>query len=214
MIAVLFGPPGAGKGTQAVALAELLGVPHVATGDIFRRHLKGGTALGQRARAYMDAGQLVPVELVWDLVAARLEEPDCLAGVLFDGFPRSIRQAELLVEWLGQRGRTVAHVISLELADEVIVRRLAGRRVCLTCGASYHVDVNAPADGRCLACGGEIVQREDDREDVVRARLLTYHRETAPVLAYFSALGVVRPVDGDRPIQEVTLAIRAAVSGS
>ncbi len=209
MIVVLFGPPGAGKGTQAQAICEHLGVPHVATGDIFRRHLKEGTELGQLARSYMDRGALVPDDVVWKLVEDRLRQPDCQRGVLLDGFPRSVRQAELLEEGLAAQGRQVDLVISLEVPDEVILRRLSGRRVCLSCGATYHVDHSPPArPGTCDRCGGEVVQRDDDREEVVAKRLATYHRETAPVLDFYRERGVVRPVDGTGSIQEVAERIR------
>lgn len=212
MDVLLFGPPGAGKGTQADAICALLAVPQVATGDIFRRHLKEGTALGQLARGYMDRGELVPDEVVFDIVASRLAEPDCAGGVLFDGFPRTVQQAELLVAWLGARGRQLDAVISLEVPDETIVARLGGRRACLSCGASYHVVNNPPKSGNiCDRCGAEVVTRKDDSEETIRARLATYHRDTSPVLTWLRARQPVHALDGTQPIAQVEQAIRAAL---
>jgi adenylate kinase len=209
---VLFGPPGAGKGTQAAVLCTELGVPQVATGDIFRRHLKEGTALGEKARAFMNNGQLVPDEVVWDLVAARLTEDDCEGGVLLDGFPRSLRQAELLVDWMKDNGRRLECVVALVVPDEVLVMRLARRRTCLSCGGTYHLD-HAPTvvEGICDTCGGEVVQRTDDNEETVRARLETYHKTTSPVLTYFEGLGLARRVDGVGDILSVSQRISLAI---
>ena len=210
MDVILFGPPGAGKGTQASAIVETLGIPQVATGDIFRKHLKEGTALGQLARQYMDLGRLVPDEVVFDIVATRLQEADCAAGVLFDGFPRTVRQAELLLAWLGERGRRVDTVISLEVPDAVILARLSGRRTCLSCGATYHVVNNPPqSPGVCDRCGGEIVQRKDDAEATILERLATFHRETAPVLAWLRERVHVASLDGTQPIDAVEQALKA-----
>ncbi len=207
---VLFGPPGSGKGTQAVRLASELGVPQVATGDIFRRHLKEGTPLGQLARGFMDAGQLVPDEVTCDMVAARLAEPDCAPGVLFDGFPRSVSQARWLLGWWDARSARLDRVVSLVVADSVIVERLSGRRSCLGCGATYHV-VYQPPGPQCSRCGGEVVQRSDDRAEVVAARLETYHRDTAPVLAVLAARSPVSEVEGVGEIDSVYARIRAAI---
>jgi adenylate kinase len=212
---VLFGPPGAGKGTQATAICERLGVPQVATGDIFRRHLKEGTDLGKLAKTYMERGALVPDEVVFDIVASRLSEPDCRDGVLLDGFPRTVRQAELLVEWLAQSGRSVDVVIELEVPDDVLVARLSGRRTCLQCGATYHVSHAPPkVEGRCDRCGGEVVQRKDDAEETVRARLETYHRETAPVLAWLRERVPVRSIAGHRQIADVQEAVLEALDAA
>ena len=209
---VLFGPPGAGKGTQAAVLCTELGVPQVATGDIFRRHLKEGTPLGEKARSYMNKGQLVPDEVVWELVAARLSETDCESGVLLDGFPRSVRQAELLVAWMKDNGRSVDCVVALEVPDEALVARLARRRTCLSCGGTYHLD-HAPVrvEGVCDACGGEVVQRSDDNEETVRARLETYHKTTSPVLTYFEELGLAQRVNGVGDIQSISQRLRIAI---
>lgn len=211
MNVLLFGPPGSGKGTQAKDLAAALGVPHVATGDIFRRHLKEGTELGKLARSYMDRGQLVPDSVTCDLVASRLVEADALNGVLLDGFPRSVPQAEWLVGWFPEHGRTVGAVINLMVPDAALIERISGRRACVKCGATYHVVYN-PADGStCTVCGAEVVQRKDDAEDVVRARLETYHRETAPVLGVLRGAGPVHDIDGMGDIAAIQGRIRAAL---
>lgn len=204
MIAMLFGPPGSGKGTQAKDLAAALSVPHVATGDIFRKHLKEGTDLGKLARSYMDRGELVPDQVTCDLVASRLSESDAARGVLLDGFPRSVFQARWLVGWLRERGGKVDAVVNLVVPDAVVVERISGRRSCLSCGATYHA-VYAPAPGgKCAACGADVVQRADDKEDVVTARLQTYHRETAPVLGVLRETGVpVHDVDGVGGVDEI-----------
>lgn len=213
MDVILFGPPGAGKGTQASAITAALGIVQVATGDIFRRHLKEGTALGLLARGYMDRGQLVPDEVVVDIVASRLSESDCAGGVLLDGFPRTVRQAELLSDWLVAHGRRVDAVFCLSVPDEVVIARLAGRRTCMSCGATYHVHNNPPAaDGVCDRCGGDVVQRKDDAEDTIRARLATYHRDTTPVLAWLRGRVAVNDIDGARSIEQVEDQIRAGLA--
>ena len=214
MDVILFGPPGAGKGTQAGTICQMLRVPQVATGDIFRKHLKEGTELGQLARGYMDRGQLVPDDVVVQIVASRLGEPDCETGVLLDGFPRTVTQAALLQAWLAEHGRQVDVVLSLEVPDDVLVGRLSGRRTCLNCGATYHVTNNPPqVTGICDRCGGDVVQREDDAEDTVRARLATYHRDTAPVLSYFEATSPARVhhIAGDQAIASVEASVVAAL---
>ena len=213
MLLVLFGPPGAGKGTQAAFLCEELGVPQVATGDIFRKHLKEGTELGQMARSFIDKGQLVPDEVVWDLVENRLSEEDCAGGVLLDGFPRSVRQAELLVGWSQRVERKLDSVVALEVADAHLLPRLTGRRTCLNCGGTYHVEYNPTAEnGVCDRCGGEVVQRSDDTAETVQKRLNTYHEQTAPVLDYFDDLGLVKRIDGVGEIREITERLRLAIA--
>lgn len=212
MDVILFGPPGAGKGTQAAYIIRVLGIPQVSTGDIFRKHLKGNTPLGQLARGYMDRGELVPDDVVFDIVASRLEEEDCAGGALFDGFPRTVRQAELLGAWLDSRHRRVDLALSLHVPDEVVVGRLSGRRTCMSCGATYHVAFNPTAvEGVCDRCGGEVVQRKDDAEATVRARLETYHRETAPVLAWLGDRYGVTTLDGNQGIEVVERSIASCI---
>lgn len=213
MDVILFGPPGAGKGTQAAAVCEKLSIPHISTGDIFRKHLKEGTELGLLAKSYINQGQLVPDSVVCDIVASRLVEKDCADGALLDGFPRTVAQAEMLGQWLDENGRTVAAVINLEVEQSVLVARLSGRRTCLNCGATYHVSHNPPAQaGECDRCGGEVVQRKDDTEETVRARLETYTRDTAPVLEWLKPRIDVLTIDGSQPIETVRNKILEAIS--
>lgn len=204
MDVILFGPPGAGKGTQASTVCELLQIPHVSTGDIFRKHLKEGTELGLLAKKYMDRGQLVPDSVVVDIVASRLEDEDAIAGALFDGFPRTVEQARLLSIWLEAHGRAIDRVINLRVPDGVVVARLSGRRTCMNCGATYHVEY-APTSrsGVCDRCGGDVVQRDDDTEATVRARIETYHLETAPVLAWLKRISVAVDIDANQSIELV-----------
>ena len=213
MDVILFGPPGAGKGTQATAIATRLGIPHISTGDIFRRHLKEGTELGQLARSFIDQGQLVPDEVVFKIVASRLESDDAEGGALFDGFPRTVPQARLLADWLKNRGRNLDATINLDVKDDVVVGRLSGRRTCLACGSTYHVQYNPPKSGNtCDRCGGDVVQRKDDAEATVKARIDTYHRETAPVLAWLKDNGRVDDVDAGQQIDRVQSNIRDILS--
>ncbi|GDX78850.1 adenylate kinase [Deltaproteobacteria bacterium] len=212
MFVLLFGPPGSGKGTQAAALAERLGVPHVATGDIFRKHLREGTELGKLARSYMDRGQLVPDLVTCDLVGSRLGEADAAGGVLFDGFPRSVPQLYWLIGHLGATGRSLASVVNLQVADEVILGRITGRRTCTNCGATYHA-VSAPpnADGTCARCGSAVVQRKDDTEAVVQDRLVAYANQTFPCLEQLVDRTPIHNIDGVGGIEQVKGRIFAAL---
>lgn len=211
MNVLLFGPPGSGKGTQAKDVAAALAIPHVSTGDIFRRHLKEGTELGKLARSYMDRGELVPDSVTCDIVATRLVEPDAVGGVLFDGFPRSVAQAEWLVRWLADHGRRIDAVVNLMVDDALVIERISGRRSCARCGAVYHAVYQPPPGGVCTCGSAEIVQRKDDTEEVVRARLVTYHRETAPVLDTLRAAATVHDIDGVGEISEIRGRIFAAL---
>jgi len=212
MDVILFGPPGAGKGTQANAICDAMAIPHVSTGDIFRKHLKDGTALGELAKSYMNKGQLVPDNVVCDIVASRLVEEDCAGGALLDGFPRTVAQAEMLSAWLEGQGRAVGAVISLEVNQDLLIARLSGRRTCLSCGATYHVSNNPPlVEGSCDRCDGDVVQRKDDTEETVRARLETYERDTAPVLAWLNPRADVHAIDGAQAIDVVRGTILDAI---
>ncbi len=212
MDVVLFGPPGAGKGTQAVRLAERLGVPQISTGDLMRAERKAGTDLGKRFDAYMSQGKLVPDELVAELLEARLDRPDAANGAIFDGYPRTVPQAEVLDRLLAARGRRLAAVIALQVPLEELVERITGRRVCGSCGQVYHLRYNPPpASGRCARCGGQLVQRTDDTEAIVRARYEEYRGKTEPVLEWYRERGLVREVDGVGSLEEVAARIDAAL---
>ncbi|MBN1335572.1 MAG: adenylate kinase [Deltaproteobacteria bacterium] len=212
MFIVILGPPGAGKGTQAARIARSLRIPQVATGDMFRKHLGEGTELGWLARSFMDAGALVPDEVVCEMVQDRLQEPDCAEGALLDGFPRSLAQSEFLDRMLAERGQRVDRVVSLVVPDEEVVSRMGGRRTCLSCGATYHVRFSPPkVEGVCDRCGQPLVQRPDDREDTVRARLATYHRQTSPIVEHYRQGGVVLDVDGVGSIDAISEAIARGI---
>ena len=210
---ILFGPPGAGKGTQAAAACDAASVIHVSTGDIFRHHLKNGTPLGQKVRSYMDEGKLVPDEVVVEVVASRLEQDDAVGGVLFDGFPRTVNQARLLLQWLQDHGRNIDLVLNLVVPDAVVEARLSGRRSCLNCGATYHVSHSPPAeDGSCTRCGApEVVQRSDDQPETVRKRIATYHAQTAPVLEWARGSVKVADIDANQAIDVVRSEVLAAL---
>lgn len=196
-VVILLGAPGAGKGTQAVRLAAELGLPHVSTGDLFRANLAEGTPIGLKARQYMDAGKLVPDAIVLDMLTERVAADDCRDGYLLDGFPRTLAQARALDERLEQD--TDVLVIDLEVSDETIIGRIAGRLVCRACGNVQHA-VNSPPKvaGVCDACGGELHQRKDDSPDVVRERLRVYHEQTEPLVRYYEEKGVLKSVDGEQ----------------
>lgn len=212
---VLLGAPGAGKGTQAVRLADAEGIAHVATGDMFRGAVREGTPLGREVQRYLDAGRLVPDEVTIALVRERLSRPDCARGFVLDGFPRTVPQAEALDRLLGEMGAPLGCVINLEVAEESLVRRLSGRRVCPACGASYNVYSAPPrSEGRCDRCGGELTQRGDDREETVRRRLEVYRQQTAPLIDFYRHQGKLRSLDGDRPLEEVAAAIRETLAAA
>jgi adenylate kinase len=204
MDVILFGPPGAGKGTQAQRLFGAYGTPQVSTGDILRQAVKDGTPLGLKAKPIMEAGQLVPDELVIGLVEDRLKRPDCRDGFVLDGFPRTVAQAQALEAMLASLGRHIDHVLSLEVPLEVVVRRLSGRRSCPKDGRVYHATEAPPQRaGVCDACQTPLVQRPDDQEAVVRARQVTYRRDTEPLKAFYASRGLLRPVDGTGTLDEV-----------
>ena len=202
--AVLLGPPGAGKGTQAAKVIEKYNVPHISTGDIFRANIKEGTELGKKAKGYMDEGKLVPDELVVNLVTDRLQKDDCKEGFLLDGFPRTIFQAEQLDKFLSENGQKLDIVLNFKVRKDVLIERIAGRRVCKSCGASFHV-VNVPPkkEGICDRCGGELIQRKDDNRETVENRINVYESETAVLIGYYEKQGVLVDFDGEKSHEEV-----------
>ena len=204
MNVIFLGPPGAGKGTQAVRVCERLGIPQISTGDILRRAMKEGTPTGLAAKRYIDAGALVPDEVVIDIVRERLEMDDCKGGYLLDGFPRTVQQAEALAGFAD-----IDAVIDIEVSDEKLTERLSGRRVCLACGGTYHVSrLNGNV---CEKCGGELIQRNDDKPETVLSRLKVYHEQTAPLIEWYSARGLLRTVDGAQPMDDCFAAILKAL---
>lgn len=205
---IMLGAPGAGKGTQAKKIADKYGIPHISTGDIFRANIKNGTELGKKAKAYMDQGALVPDELVVDLVADRVKQPDCEKGYVLDGFPRTIPQAESLDSVLASMGQKIDYAINVEVPDENIVRRMSGRRACVGCGATYHV-VHAPTklEGVCDRCGEKLILRDDDKPETVQKRLTVYHEQTQPLIDYYKNAGILRTVDGTMEMDQVFAAI-------
>lgn len=214
-VVVLLGPPGAGKGTQAKLLAKALGTRHVSSGDLFRDHLSRETELGLLAKRYMDRGDLVPDDVTVRMVMERIDRPDCRGGVILDGFPRTLDQAVALDEALGERGQRVTVVPLIQLSDEEVVRRLTARRVCRDCGAVYNLIFDPPEEkGVCDECGGELYQRDDDNPKVVRNRLYTYYKETAPLVGYYFAKDLLVEIDGDRSIEEVRENLLAAVEAA
>lgn len=201
---ILLGPPGAGKGTQAKSICNKYSIPHISTGDIFRKHISELTPLGIEAKKYIDKGQLVPDELTIDIVQHRLREADCADGYLLDGFPRTVLQAEVLDLFLGKTQEKIDTALLIEVPREFIVDRMTGRRVCLTCGASYHLKYNPPTNvGKCDICGSDVIQRKDDVESTVIERLDIYDRQTQPLIDYYRSRNVLATVDGTKPIKDV-----------
>ncbi|MBU5479562.1 adenylate kinase [Eubacterium sp. MSJ-13] len=196
---IMLGAPGAGKGTHAKKITEKYGIPAISTGDIFRENIKNGTELGKKAKEYMDAGNLVPDELVCDLVVDRLKQDDCKKGYILDGFPRTIPQAEALTEALAKDGDAIDYALEIFLEDQAIIDRMGGRRVCKSCGATYHV-VNIPPkkEGVCDECDGELIIRDDDAPETVKKRLDVYHEQTAPLIDYYKKQGILKVIDGSK----------------
>jgi adenylate kinase len=212
---VLLGPPASGKGTQAGLLREALGLPHVASGDLFRENLKHETELGRKAKAYMDRGELVPDNVTIAMVMDRLSRPDTDAGAILDGFPRTIAQAEALDEALAARGQAIDVVPYIKVPEEVLVERVSGRRICRVGGETYHVLYNPPRQpGVCDIDGGELYQREDDKPETVRKRLQVYWEQTSPLIDYYSQQGVLVEIDGTQSIEQVQADLREAVGDS
>ena len=205
---ILLGAPGAGKGTQAELLVEKLGIPAISTGNMLREAMRNGTDLGKQAKQYMEAGELVPDELILGIVAERVSQSDCANGFILDGVPRTLAQAEAL----DAKGVRIDHVVSIEIDDEVIEGRMTGRRVCGKCGASYHVTANPPkTDGICDQCGSELVIRKDDAPETVRKRLVVYHESTEVLKDYYAKSGKLRIVNGNQPIEQANQDILDAI---
>ena len=205
---IMLGAPGAGKGTQAAKVAEKYQIPHISTGDIFRANIKNGTELGKKAKSYMDAGGLVPDELVCDLVADRIAQDDCEKGFILDGFPRTIPQAEALDKAVEKLGTKIDYAVDIEVPDENIIERMGGRRACPGCGATYHIKYNAPkTENVCDTCGGSLVLRDDDKPETVKKRLDVYHTQTQPLIDYYSARGNLLTVDGTQSLDDVFASI-------
>ena len=212
MKALLMGPPGAGKGTQAVILAEKLGIPHISTGDMFRKAVKEETALGLEAKRYMDSGQLVPDEVTIGIVRERLGAGDCAKGFLLDGFPRTVFQAEALDGIMKELGTKLDVALNIDVDAEALVGRITGRRMCRSCGTPYHVTFSpSKVQGVCDACGGELYQRDDDKEETVRKRLEVYNSQTLPLIEYYRKQGIIVDIDGNQPMEKVTEAFLKAI---
>lgn len=202
---ILLGPPGAGKGTQAKRVIEEFDIPHISTGDIFRKNIKEKTELGQKVEGLLAQGKLVPDELTIEIVWDRLDQEDCKNGFLLDGFPRTIPQAEALDEGLAKRGLKLDRVLNIDVDKDSLVKRLSGRRVCPNCGASYHIDNNPPkVEGICDVCQTPIIQREDDKEQTVLDRIKVYDSQTKPLVDFYNKQDLVFTVDGTLPIDEIT----------
>ena len=205
---IMLGAPGAGKGTQAAVLCEHFGIPTISTGNMIREALKNGTEMGLKAKSYMDDGKLVPDEVVIGIVKERLSEDDCKKGFIHDGFPRTIPQAEAL----DNMGVDIQYVINIDVADESIIKRMSGRRVCENCGRPYHIESLKPQkDGVCDDCGGTLVQRKDDHPDTVLARLDVYHKETEPLADYYRKQGKLVNVEGQNTVADTTAAVLKAI---
>lgn len=214
MYVVFLGVPGAGKGTQAQVVADRLGIAHVSTGDLLREAVRVGSELGHQAKAYMDRGELVPDSVVVAMVVERLSVPDTAAGAILDGFPRNLAQARSLDEGLQASGKVVDAVVFLNVSEAEVVERLSGRRECSSCRTPYHVRTNPPAvEGVCDRCGGQLVQRPDDAPETVQRRLAVYLEQTAPLLDYYRARGLLFEVNGERPISDVTADILGMLAG-
>jgi adenylate kinase len=200
---VLLGPPGAGKGTQAKSISNRYSIPHISTGDIFRKNISENTPLGVEAKSYMDNGQLVPDEVTINMVKERLKEDDCKNGYLLDGFPRTVSQAEALEAFLNERNESLNTSLLIDVPTEFILERMTGRRVCPSCGVSYHIKFNPAVDGKCELCGTEVVQRKDDTEETVKERLDVYKEQTQPLIDFYKEKELLSVVDGTKAINEV-----------
>lgn len=211
---ILLGPPGAGKGTQAKMLTEKLNIPQISTGDILRSAVKDRTPMGIRAKEFMDSGSLVPDEVVVGIVKERLHNADCAAGFILDGFPRTVVQANALKAMLAMTGKRIEHVISIDVDQEELLERITGRRTCRSCGEGYHISFKPEkVRGKCDECGGELFQREDDREETMRNRLEVYAQQTAPLISYYAEESLLRPVVGSGSMEDIQRTIVSIVEG-
>ena len=211
---IMLGPPGAGKGTQAKLISERDGVPQISTGDILRQAIKDRTPLGAKAKLYMDAGDLAPDEVVIGIINERISQPDCAGGFILDGFPRTVAQAEALCESLGLMGAQIDYVIDLNVEAESLLPRLTGRRVCKGCGQMYHVEMSPPSSaGVCDKCGGDLYQRDDDREETILRRFEVYRQQAQALRSFYEASGRYKVFDGGAPIGVVTAQIKSALEG-
>lgn len=210
---ILLGAPGAGKGTQGKTLSETLRIPQISTGDILRANVRNKTQLGLKAKEFMDKGALVPDDVVVNMVVDRIQQEDAVNGFILDGFPRNLKQAEVLESTLKCMSKKIDAAIGIDVERKELVRRLSGRRVCRKCGASYHVIFNPPVNiGMCDKCGSEIYQRDDDKEDTIEARLKVYEEETFPLIDYYSRKGLYRPIDGIGSVDKITKSIMDAIA--
>jgi adenylate kinase len=211
---ILLGPPGAGKGTQAKILAKKFAIPQISTGDILRAAVKERTPMGVKAQSFMDAGALVPDDVVVGIVKERLAKPDCLNGFILDGFPRTVVQADALEKMLDGLGKKIEHVVSIVVDKEELLLRITGRRTCRQCGKGYHVIFDPPKqNGRCDECGGELFQRDDDSEETISKRLDVYERQTEPLIAYYADEALLRDINGTGSIDEIQQQILACMGG-
>ena len=211
---LLMGPPGAGKGTQAANLVKEFGIPHISTGDMFRAAVKEGTELGLQAKACMDAGKLVPDEVTIGIVKERLAKPDCKKGFILDGFPRTVEQADALTGILKELGLSLTAALNITVPAADLIERAVGRRICKSCGATYHVKFNpSKKAGVCDTCAGDLYQRADDREETMKTRLSVYEAQTKPLIAYYEKAGVYKEIDGRQAIDDVKAAMIAALKG-
>ena len=210
---IIFGPPGAGKGTQAKKMVDFYGIPQISTGDILRANVREGTELGLAAKEYMDKGELVPDEVLIGIIKNRLKEKDCEKGFILDGYPRTIPQADALATILDEINKPIDVVLNLEVPDEELVERVSGRLMCGNCGASYHKTFNPPRkEGICDVCGGELFQRDDDKEEAVKNRLTVYKRQTQPLIDYYAKKSLLVSLDGTKGIDEVFEDIKAILA--
>lgn len=211
---ILLGPPGAGKGTQAKLLIERYHIPQISTGDILRSAVKEQSRSGIKAKEYMDRGALVPDDLVIEIIRERLTLPDTATGFILDGFPRTVAQADALASMLEGNGKSIDHVISITVDNEELIQRVIGRLTCRSCGQGYHLVFDPPVvSGVCNLCGSELYQRDDDKEETMRARLLTYESQTAPLIEYYGSIGLLRPVDGVGSIQDINGSLAKVLEG-